>query len=215
MKLVTTSLFLSTSVIFFASCISITIPPITLTGSKTAVEKQIIGEENELEEDVWMISSAKVTSEVDLGDVSQGEQAKIDEENSYTYRAFAILDAFGDELAQLKKDRVVGEDKNGLVANLILVPGLELPEESREKYDPELKNDKLSGRDYRTLEETVKQINIARQYLVEGYIVNRKRHDPEFEADKAELLSSQKEKYHAAALKGEYIQKDDGTWVIK
>ncbi len=197
------------------SCLSVMIPPITLTGTKTAVEKQIIGEENELEEDVWMISSARVTSEVDLGEASEDEQAKIDEENSYTYRAFAILNAFGDDLAQLKQDRVVGEDKNGLIANLVLVPGLELPEESREKYDPKLKKDPVGGKDYRMLEETVKQVNIARKHLVEGYIINRQRNEPDYKPNREELLRTQKEKYHASALKGEYIQKDDGTWVAK
>jgi hypothetical protein len=205
--------FLFVISIFLFQC-SIVIPPITLTGTKTAAEKQIIGEQTELEDDVWMISSAKTTSVVDLKLTDDSKEAA-QTENRFTYKAFSIMDAFFAELAQLKKDGVVGESNKGLLANLLLEKGVKIQPDILEKYNPKYKNDKIQGRSYRTLIETVKQINNARNYLVEGYIVNQKRINPGFQVNREELMKSQKDKYFASSLVGEYLQKESAEWYKK
>ena len=50
-------------VLFFVNCFSTLKPPaITFTQSQTAAEKQMIGEDKELEKDGWLISSIKTSS---------------------------------------------------------------------------------------------------------------------------------------------------------
>ncbi|GIX42372.1 MAG: hypothetical protein KatS3mg129_2105 [Leptospiraceae bacterium] len=51
-----------TSWIFDKSCISVDVPPITLTSEKTAIEKQILGEKTELYPDGWLIISSNYVS---------------------------------------------------------------------------------------------------------------------------------------------------------
>ena len=196
---------------------AIVIPPITFTGTKTATEKQIIGEQTELEEDVWMISSAKTTSEVDVGsdDESTSNRRAVEEENRHTYLAFSILDIYSEYIAELKKDRVVGENQKGLLSNLMSVKFIEISDEIREKYNKEYRNDKIRGKSYNMLIKTIEQVNIARGHLVEGYIVNQKRVNPKFKPNKKEMYARLKDRYHKAALKGEYIQNDKGVWEKK
>lgn len=200
-------------------CISISIPPIVITGTKTASEKQIVGEVTELGKDAWMVSSAKTTTEVSMNVESKLDQAgqnkmqgiaSLSEENTITYKGFAILDTFGPELNSLKKDGVVGENNSGLLTNLLNVENVEIADDIRGKYNP-----KAEGNSAKILQETVKQINQARLYLAEGYIISQKRINPEFNPDKMEIVKSQKSKYQAAAQKGEYIQLDSGEWTQK
>ena len=209
--------YLLIAVILSSFQCAIIIPPITFTGTKTATEKQIIGEQTELEDDVWMISSAKTTSEVDVGSDEElvVKRRAIEKENKHMYLAFSILDIYSEYLAELKKDRVVGENSKGLLSNLINVKSIELEEEIREKYNKKYKNDKIRGKSYSMLIKTIEQVNIARGHLLEGYIVNQKRLNPQFKPNKKDMFSRLKERYYKAALKGEYIQNDKGQWEKK
>jgi hypothetical protein len=58
-------------------------------------------------------------------------------------------------------------------------------------------------------------VNLARGYIAEGYILNQKKINPEFNPDKNELLKTQKDKYRNILQKGEYLQNDDGGWIQK
>jgi hypothetical protein len=193
---------------------TIIVPPVTITGQKTATEKQIIGEQTELEKDVWMISSAKTTEHAELETKPKAVRESIQKENTYTYRAFLKFELFSAHLAQLKKDRVVGENNKGFVANLFNEK-VEIPEEMRKKYDPSLADEPELGRPYRTLIQTVKEINEARMLAAKGYVESQKRANKDFKATEKEILASQKEKYQQAALKGEMIQAGDGSWSAK
>jgi hypothetical protein len=199
----------------FVRCFgTIVVPPVTITGQKTAIEKQIIGEQTELEKDVWMISSAKTTESAELETKPKAVRESIQKENTYTYRAFLKFELFSAHLAQLKKDRVVGENNKGFVANLF-TEKVEIPEEMQKKYSAELADEPELGRPYRTLVQTVKEINEARLLAAKGYIESQKRANKDFKATEKEILASQKEKYHQVALKGEMIQSADGTWSAK
>lgn len=203
------------STLVLARCFgTIVVPPVTITGQKTATEKQIIGEQTELEKDVWMISSAKTTEHVELESKPKALRDSIRKENSYTYRAFLKLELFSAHLAQLKKDRVVGENNKGFVANLF-EESAEIPEEMRKKYSAELADEPELGRPYRTLIQTVKEINEARILAAKGYVESQKRVNKDFKATEKDILAAQKDKYQQAALKGEMVQAADGTWAPK
>jgi hypothetical protein len=205
------NIFLLFPVFFLGQCITIQLPPITVTGTKTAAEKQIIGEQRELEKDVWMISSAKTTTSVAMA-VSEDATAveKKPEEATIAFKGFAIIDAFAEEFSELKKDGVAGENRDGLVSNLLNETSIVLPEEIRDKYNAENENSS-----YQVLVETVKQMNLARKYIIEGYVAEQKSVNPDFNPDKAELLKIQKDQYHGSLQKGEFFQNGDGTWVPK
>lgn len=193
---------------------TIVVPPVTITGQKTATERQIIGEQTELEKDVWMISSAKTSEHAALDAKPKEIRNSMEQENANTYRAFLKFDLFSAHLAQLKKDRVVGETNKGFVANLLL-ENAEVPAEAKKKYDAELADEPDLGRPYRTLIQTVKEINEARVLAARGYVESQKRANKEFKATEKEILASQKNKYQQSALKGEMIQADDGSWAPK
>ncbi|AFM11917.1 DUF1318 domain-containing protein [Turneriella parva] len=193
---------------------TIVVPPVTITGQKTATERQIIGEQTELEKDVWMISSAKTSEHAALDAKPKEIRNSMEQENANTYRAFLKFDLFSAHLAQLKKDRVVGETNKGFVANLLL-ENAEVPAEAKKKYDSELADEPDLGRPYRTLIQTVKEINEARVLAARGYVESQKRANKEFKATEKEILASQKNKYQQSALKGEMIQADDGSWAAK
>lgn len=204
------------SAIFSTGCFgTIVVPPVTITGQKTATEKQIIGEQTELERDVWMISSAKSTEHVALEARPRQERNSLEIENAYTFRSFLKLELFSAHLAQLKKDRVVGENRQGFVSNLLEEKNVVLPEEIRKKYSAEFADDPELGRPYRTLVQTVKEINEARLLAAKGYIESQKRANKNFKATEKEILAAQAEKYRQAALKGEMVQNDSGEWVVK
>lgn len=200
---------------FLGGCCSIVIPPVTLTGSKTAVEKQILGDSAELEKDVWMVASARTASRVKMDYSEEETQKETVEEKGLAYEAFLILETFGKKLRELKKDRVVGENNKGLLSNLLLEKNWQVSTEIRQKYDEKLKDDIDKGLPYRTLIETVEQVNRARRLLAQAYIENQKKANPKFSATEQEVLLLQKIKYHENALKGEILQADDGRWYIK
>ena len=193
---------------------TIVVPPVTITGQKTAIEKQIIGEQTELEKDVWMISSAKTSEHAQLDTKPKEERRSMDLENAHTYRAFLKFEIFTPHLVQLKKDRVVGENNKGFVANLFSEK-VQISDDMRKKYSSENADDPELGRPYRTLIQTVKEINEARLLAAKGYVENQKRANKAFKATERDILASQKDKYQQAALKGELIQQPDGSWKVK
>ena len=193
---------------------TIVVPPVTITGQKTAIERQIIGEQTELEKDVWMISSAKTAEHAELETKPKTVRRSMEQENVNTYRAFLKFELFSGHLVQLKKDRVVGENNKGYVSNL-LAEKAQIPEEVRKKYSSEHADEPELGRPYRTLIQTVKEINEGRTLAAKGYVQSQKRANKDFKATEKEVLASQKEKYQQAALKGEMVQGDDGTWAEK
>lgn len=193
---------------------TIVVPPVTITGQKTATERQIIGEQTELEKDVWMISSAKTAEHAELDAKPKEVRQSMERENAATYRAFLKFEMFSGHLAQLKKDRVVGENNKGFVANLFTEKA-ELPAEMREKYAAKHADEVELGRPYRTLVQTVKEINEGRMLAAKGYVESQKRANKAFKATEKEILASQKDKYQQAALKGEMVQAADGTWAPK
>lgn len=193
---------------------TIVVPPVTITGQKTATERQIIGEQTELEKDVWMISSAKTAEHAELEAKPKEVRQSMERENAHTYRAILKFEMFSGHLTQLKKDRVVGETNKGFVANLFTEKA-DIPADIRKKYSAEYADEPELGRPYRTLIQTVKEINEGRVLAAKGYVESQKRANKAFKATEKDILASQKEKYQQSALKGEMVQSADGSWAAK
>lgn len=115
------NLFLTKSLLvflalFFVNCFStLKPPPITFTQTQTAAEKQLIGEDKEIERDGWLISSVKSSSggidewkkEFEISEEQSSPEAK---EYNALSRSLAYL-AF--DIKKYKMDGVIGENLNG------------------------------------------------------------------------------------------------------
>lgn len=91
------------------SCVTITPPEITLTGPKTSVERQIMGNYKEIEKDAWLISSAKGQG-TDSGGESQKDVA--------VFRSFAVLETVDQKLRDYQSKGILGENNQGYVEKL-------------------------------------------------------------------------------------------------
>jgi len=206
-------LMLLVTALLVQGCCSIVIPPVTLTGSKTAIEKQIVGEQEDLEKDIWLLASAKTAKNVQEGSTRDGETV-VPPDVSLMYEALMILDAYSDSLVGLKKDGVVGESNKGEIINLFGVSAITLSDKLKAKYNPELENELDEGKPYRTLISTVSEVNRARGMMIDAYIGQQLRlgSNP---ATRDELMKMQADRFRTAAISGEYIQSDSGDWTRK
>jgi len=136
------------------SCFSIDIPPITLTPARTAAERQLIGEDREIEKDGWLLASARSTTRAnDSGALRDTRRL---------YRELAVIEFYENPLRQYAREGVLGEDS--VSGKVVLVP---------EQYSPR------TGR-FRSPEEIqgalrmADEINQSRFYLLQYYIKREK-----------------------------------------
>ncbi|HNR88286.1 MAG TPA: DUF1318 domain-containing protein [Spirochaetota bacterium] len=98
------------------SCLEISPPDIHMTGEKTVIEKQIVGDYKELEKDAWIISSARTNVQRTKG---AGPAVTGDEE---LFRAMKIREFHQSKLRTYKNEGAIGEANTGLVAYLNAAP---------------------------------------------------------------------------------------------
>lgn len=196
-----------------SGCCSIVIPPVTLTGNKTAIERQIIGEQTEIEENVWLISSASVSDRDKILDTkSMKEQESVKLENEYAARAFIILKKFGPDLQLLINDGVVGEAASGNLINLFKSSyNKKIPEKVAEQYNEKYMKDAIKGKKIRRLKIVVRQVNYARELLCKSYLVNQGQLEFKDSEIKKLLVQFGREKI-SSAKKGMIIEQSPGSW---
>lgn len=176
----------------FYNCFSLLKPPpITFTQSQTVAEKQMLGENRELEPDGWLISSIK-TSTVgpiewrkefieEFGDPIEAEEFR---------KLLKILFHTAPEIKNLKQLHFVGENLKGKLTIL------------------ETKKDPKFIKFYRTEEkkkkaiELIDLVNKTRDRLNEILIKNKKRDN----------VSSN---YTQTVEVGEYYEEKLGIWILK
>jgi uncharacterized protein YdbL (DUF1318 family) len=86
------------------SCCWIAPPDINLTGQKTVIERQIVGDYRELEKDAWVVSSVKTNM--------AGRGTGRDEE---IFSAFRTREELNAVVRKYKDDGAVGENQSGLL----------------------------------------------------------------------------------------------------
>lgn len=89
------------------SCIEIHPPAINITGEKTALERQLIGEYKEIEKDAWVTSTVMVPS--------KGERRAIGAVDESMLQAIQMRELNLDRIRQYKDMGIVGEMYNGYV----------------------------------------------------------------------------------------------------
>ncbi len=97
------------------ACISVDVPPITLTPERTAAERQLIGTEGEIEEDGWLIASAQsVSGEVGSARPGDGVMTERREDRRYNIEA-DVLEFYYPVILKYRRDELLGEGFDGLL----------------------------------------------------------------------------------------------------
>lgn len=109
-------------VFFIAAGCSVKAPEVKVTGEKTALENQVIGTYQEIEQDAWTLASVRSTT--------PGKQAEMPKEKKKVFEAIQGRKFNKDDIDEFKKAEIVGENKLGL---------LEIRNYPKLESDPELK----------------------------------------------------------------------------
>ena len=99
------------------SCIAIDLPPITLTPERTAAERQLIGEDRELEKNGWLIASARSTGPAGSASVPGGDPTGA---LRRYYEEVGVLEFYEDLVREYRAGGMLGEGRDG---RLHVVPG--------------------------------------------------------------------------------------------
>lgn len=194
-------LFLILYITFFESC-TVRLPAITFTQSGTAAEKQMIGNDKEIEKDGWILSSVKTSalgSEIWKRENLNNEiyLPENDEEVILHLKRIAYL---APEIKLYKNKSFVGESLDGKVK---VNPNLNLTKYSSEYPDVKAR-----------VEEIIRLTNESRSFL---YSKKSERIDLEFKDPKK--ANTEKNKilfiYYNLVEDGEYYEISKNKWVKK
>ena len=173
------------------SCCLISVPKINLTGQRTVIERQIVGDYKEIEEDAWATSSLQTT-------VQQSKSKKTaaggDRE---LFAAMKIREYHKDRIREYKNEGVIGESFTGYIEY-----------RSVKKYD----KDKVLKR---RLNSLIKEENYARTTIFKRqyYSANKKEANKlQYKMWGGTYFSKEQEKKSA---KGDWLKRKSGRWVQK
>lgn len=179
-------------------------PPITFTQAQTAAEKQMIGEDKELEKDGWLISSIKTSSS---GSDEWKKDTLLYEESGFKdkdyYTLLSIIAYLAPEVKLYKSKGILGEGLNGLLQK----PNIPLNKTILDEYS--------SSEKKKRVEEVTKLVNDSRVRIYETRILA----ETKSEKSKTEDISKLKERIiltnYNNAESGEYLEVTKGKWVKK
>jgi hypothetical protein len=173
-----------------SSCIGIVPPKIQITGEKTVIERQIIGEYRELEKDAWVISSIRTTVQRTKG--SNTATASDPE----LFSAMKIREFHYDKIRIYKDEGALGESNTG--------------------YAAYMKTDKFekSESDKNVLLKVIDEENKARKIIFTKAIQNVKNEKPEDDSI-AVLGKIFADEQADSALKNDWLQDKNGQWQRK
>jgi len=106
-KLFMTGLLFSIMVFFVLNC-SVKAPEVKVTGEKTALENQVIGTYQEIEQDAWTVASVRSTA-------PGKQQPKMSKEKKEVFEAVQGRKFNKDDIDEFKKAEIVGENNGGLL----------------------------------------------------------------------------------------------------
>ncbi|MBK8395305.1 MAG: DUF1318 domain-containing protein [Leptospiraceae bacterium] len=192
-------------ILTFVNCFSTLKPPaITFTQTQTAAEKQMVGEDKELEKDGWLISSIKTSS---YGSDEWKKDTLIYNESDFKdkdyYTLLSVIAYLAPEVKVYKSKGVLGEGLNGLLQK----PNI--------KSDKTLSNEYAIPENKKRLDEVTKLVNDSRVRIYETRILAATKSN----ADKQEDPNTIREKIilsnYYNSESGEYIETGNGVWTKK
>ena len=178
-------------------------PPITFTQSQTAAEKQMVGEDKELEKDGWLISSIKTSSS---GSDEWKKDALLYEESEFKdkdyYALLSVIAYLAPEVKSYKAKGLLGEGLNGLLQK----PAFTLDKSTLDEFS--------SSEKKKRLEEVSKLINDSRVRIYETRILSLTKSDKpkeDFYKLKEKIILSNYNNLET----GEYYEVAKGSWTKK
>ncbi|MDF3819311.1 DUF1318 domain-containing protein [Leptospira sp. 96542] len=177
------------------SIFNFSLPPITITNAQTAAEKQMVGEDRELEKDGWLISSIQSSSN-GLSNKEKSADDDIDPDiKIYRLR----INYLSNEAKRYKMAGIIGEGIGGVLKwnpiakNLPTYTPYEIPAK-RKRVD-----------------DVISYINTSRLGIIEKEIqIEKKKGKKEDELLK--LKQSLLDENYKSASVGEYYESNPGRW---
>ncbi|WP_040507641.1 hypothetical protein [Leptospira wolffii] len=189
---------------FFVSC-TIKAPLITFTQTQTAAEKQMLGEDRNLEKDGWLIASIKTSSsgsEIWERDLVKEEFSG--PEDQVRYIALRTLAYLAKELRDYRSLGVLAEGLDGKVR---LNPKLKEAGMEKALLDVNTRS---------RLEELVKIVNDNREIVVRENLKKAISKNASLtEKEKSELKESVLRTWYRSVEIGEYFESASGNWKKK
>ena len=179
------------SQITFFGCFSLLKPPpITFTQSQTAAERQMIGENKEIESDGWLLSSIKTSA---IGPV-EWKKDKLEEfkslEQTEDYKVlFKIILHTTPEIKKLKTLKYIGENLQGYLSII------------EDKRDTSFDKIYPSQNDKKRIKELIVLVNETRNKL--------------FNLIKDSKNKITTKEYLKTVEFGEYYEEKKGVWILK
>jgi Protein of unknown function (DUF1318) len=168
------------------SCCIIAPPTINLTGEKTVIERQIVGEYMELEKDAWTVSSVKTT----VGRKNASGKMSGDPE---LFKYMKVRELHYDKIKEYKGEGALGESNNGYIQYI-----------ETKKYES-------SPAEKKILLTVIDEENRARREIFSRSIFLSKGSGPETgEIDAFGKLFAEEQR--GLASKDEWIQDSSGKW---
>ncbi len=176
------------------SCISIDLPPITLTPERTAAERQLVGENRELEPNGWLLASAQSASR--YGQESTRASRTLAEVQRL-HREEAVIEYYAEFLLDLLGKGALGETSDGLLA---VVPAGFLGAEAA----------RITRSDLRRAQTVLAEVNEARQWI---YTYYRDRDAKSEAPDPERVRRLYLRAYWERAPIGTWVRNPDGRWI--
>jgi uncharacterized protein YdbL (DUF1318 family) len=167
------------------SC-SVKAPEVNVTGQKTALENQVIGTYQEIEQEAFTLASVR--------SVTPGQQPAMPKEKKKVFEAIQGRKFNKDDIDEFKKAEIVGENNQGL---------LEIRNFQKLESDPELKA---------RVTKIVEAENGYRKIIMDRIMV---LNDSAAQAGGDNVAKIFAKMNYDNSEAGTWIQKDDGTWIKK
>ncbi len=169
------------------SCLNVVPPKVNLTGEKTVIERQIIGDYEEIEKDAWAVSSVKRPSTGTEPEVKKTADSEM-------LKAMNIREKNLPIIRDHKNSGALGESNKGYLSYI-----------KNEKYESNrlLKNQLL---------DLIKSENSARKTIFTRATLTGGKPD---EAKASAFGAEFSRELQALAQKNDWIQNNEGNWVRK
>ena len=165
---------------------SVKAPEVNITGEKTALENQVIGTYQQIEEDVWTLTSVRSANSVKKPKMSTGKKRVLEAVQGRKFNK--------DDIDEFLRDGLVGENNQGL---------LEIRNSEKLGKDPELKN---------RVTKIVEKENGFRKIIMDRILLLNEKAAEAGEGNVAKIFARINQDN---ATDGGWIQKENGGWVKK
>ncbi|TGN10380.1 DUF1318 domain-containing protein [Leptospira ilyithenensis] len=185
--------------VFLIQCqalINLKVPPITITNAQTAAEKQMVGEDRDLEKDGWLVSSIQSSSGGANGNKQINTSGNPDSDLQGNLLRIQYLTP---EVKRYKMHWMIGEGIGGI---------LKLnPIANTSPFYSQYENPAKKKR----IEDVVLLINESRKTIIEKQLEAEKKKgkkEEELSAFRLSLIDS----YQKSVLAGEFYESKPGKW---